>query len=272
MNLREVKPQPRDIPLGLINPPVLPARSQMDEQKLEELVHSIAKHGVIQRLIVVPDADRYEVIAGHRRYLASLRAGLAVVPCDVYPTKDVALEAVKHAENRFREDMSAAEEALYFAELLDRDYGGDIEALAAGLGEKVSYVDGRLQLVLGDKDVFQALMDRKITIGVAHELNKCPAADWRRHYLHHAIRGGATVAMVTGWITDWKRLYDSQQQPQTEPAAAAAPVAAPAYDPQRCYVCGESDPRYVPELLSVHTHCRLAVLDRILRGEAAANS
>ena len=52
------------------------------------------------------------VVAGHRRFLAAQRAGLVVVPADVYPTKAAALEAVKHAENRFREEMSAAEEKV----------------------------------------------------------------------------------------------------------------------------------------------------------------
>lgn len=264
MSLRDVKREPQDIPISLILPPELPARGQMDEQKLDELTANVARNGIIQRLNVVRSDDRYEVVAGHRRFIAATRAGLVTVPCDVYPTKEAALEAVKHAENRFREDMSPAEEAVYFAELLERDYGGDLEALAAGLGEKVSYVDGRLQLILGDQEVFQAIMDRKITIGVAHELNKVPAEDYRRYYLHLAMRDGATIATVSGWVSQWFALY-GERTPTPAPAPSVSnPIVNQPTDIHYCYVCRNSDARFIPEQISVHTHCKLATLDPML--------
>src|SRR5436190_23573460 len=99
----------------------------MDDEKMQELVNSIRKFGIIQRLILARVGDRYEVVAGHRRYLAATRAGLVAVPADVYPSKEAALEGVKHAENRFREDLSPAEEAAYFQELLDGVAGGDVD-------------------------------------------------------------------------------------------------------------------------------------------------
>lgn len=272
MSLRETRPEAREVPLTSILPPELPARSQMDETKLDELTANIARNGVIQRLIVVPVDGRYEVVAGHRRLLAATRAGLVVVPVDVYPSKDAALEAVKYAENRFREDMSAAEEAVYFAELLQRECENDIEKLAALVGEKVTYVDRRLQLFNGDRDVFDALMQRKINIGVALELNKIPAEDYRRYYLGHAIKSGATVTVVSGWVAEWKNMYERSLPPPASSVPAPEVTIVSTYDPHRCYLCGESDPRYIPEQLSVHTHCRLAILDKMLRalhGEAA---
>jgi ParB family chromosome partitioning protein len=264
MSLRDIVREPIDVPLGLIIPPELPARSQMDEHKLDELAGNIARNGVIQRLILVRVGDQFEVVAGHRRFLASTRAGLVVVPCDVYPTKESALEAVKHAENRFREDMSAAEEAIYFHELLERDHAGDIEALAAALGEKVSYVDGRLQLVLGAKDVFDALMARQITIGVANELNKIPAEDYRSYYLKHAIKGGSTVAVVSGWVQEWKSMYADRGDVPAVPAAPASVHVSQPLDLHYCEVCRRSDPAFIPESVPVHTHCKLAVLKPLL--------
>lgn len=270
MNLRDVKPEPRELPLGLIVPPELPARLGMDEVKLEELTASIARIGVRQRLAVVKDGELYEVIAGHRRYIAATRAGLVVVPCDIYPTKDAALEAVKYAENRFREDMSAAEEAAYFDDLLERDCGGDIEKLAAMLGEKRSYIDNRIALFRGDKNVFSALLAREIAIGVAQELNKIPDEEWRRYYLALALREKPTASAVTGWVAQWKRLYGGPQPPAAPQPAQASEGPHPAvFDPFRCYICGRSDQR-VPEQLSVHSSCREAILDELLR--RAANS
>lgn len=271
MSLRDVAREALDVPIGLVNPPVLPARSAMDEQKLDELSGSIARHGIIQRLILVRDGERFEVVAGHRRFLAALRAGLVVVPADVYPTKDAALEAVKHAENRFREEMSPAEEAVFFAELLERDHGGDIEALAAAIGEKVGYVDNRLQLFLGNKAVFQALMDRKINIGVAQELNRITDDSWCRFYLEHAVKGGSTRSVVSGWVAQYQRETAAHVDAPIVDAPQGTPIAAPAYDPMKCFICQKSDPRQLPEQISVHTACRLAILEGLLaayRGEA----
>ncbi len=273
MSLRDIKPEPREIPIGQIIPPELPARSQMDEHKLDELAENIARNGIIQRLIVAPSGDRYEVIAGHRRSIAAQRAGLVVVPCDVYPTKDAALEAVKYAENRFREDMSPAEESIYFNELLERDCGGDIEKLAALVGEKLSYVDARVRLVRGDAEVFQALLERKISIGVAQALNELPAEDYRRYYLELAKRDGATVAVVRAWVTDWKRSYQNSPQAPT-PATSSGPIVpVAAYDPHRCHICRKSDPRFIPQTISVHQHFLYAILEPMLaayHGEGAA--
>lgn len=269
----EARAEPREIPLHLINPPALPARSSMDDLKLEELTRSIARLGVISRLIVCPIGDRYEVIAGHRRLIAATRAGLVAVPCEVYPSRALAHEAIKFAENRFREDMSAAEEALYFGELLERECGGDIEMLAGLVGERVSYVDNRLQLLAGDPEVLRALGDRKIGITVAHELNKCPDQSYRRHFLEHAVKGGATQSAVAGWIQTWK-LSIADHAGLEAPASVRAPAiaAAPVFDPMRCAVCGESN-SHIPETISIHTHCRLAILEPLLksyRGEGHA--
>lgn len=269
IDLRDVKPEARDIPIDLIDPPALAARLGMDEEKLRELTQSVQRIGVRQRLAVVKTGERFEIIAGHRRYCAATAAGLVALPCDVYPTKDAALEAIKYAENRFREDMSAAEEAIYFDELLERDHGGDIEALAAALGEKRSYVDARICLFRGNREVFEALAARKITIGVAQELNRLKEADWVHYYLELAIRDQSPVSTVHGYIEQHKRLYGGPTPPAApQPAVSSEGPKIDSYNPLRCYVCGRVD-HHVPEQISVHSHCRKAILDELLQRNAS---
>lgn len=236
----------------------------MDEDKLDELAVSIRAIGLQQPMIVARLGERYEVIAGHRRRLACARAGLAAAPCIVYPDKTAALESVKYAENRFREDLNPADEAIWFSELLERDCGGDIEKLAGLVGEKLSYINNRLLLFGGDPDVFQALRDGKIKIGVAHEINKCPDPEYRRYYLEHAVRGGATVAVVNGWITEWKNMYAERAPVQAGEPSTAPSVVIPIYDPMACYVCKKSDPRFIPNTIYVHAHCQLAILEPLI--------
>lgn len=255
----------KELPLALIDEPPLPSRTQMDEQKLEELVASIRQLGLLQPMIVARVGERFEVIAGHRRRMACGRAGLVAAPCIVFASRDAALDAAQGHENTKREELSPADEALWFAELLETKCGGDIEQLCGLVGEKLHYVDNRLALLRGDPDVFESLRQNKIKIGVAHELNKCPAADYRRYYLYLAIRDGATVAAVCGWITEWKKLY-ATPLPASDPAAPAPTmlVRVSTFDPMRCAVCGESDQR-IPHMIPVHPACKEAILDKMLR-------
>lgn len=260
-----------ELPLSLIDEPALPSRSSMDDQKMDDLAESIRANGLLQPMVVARTGERYEVIAGHRRWHASTRAGLEKVPCIVYPSKSDALLVVQAHENARREDLNAADEAIWFMELLEQHCGGDIEKLCALVGEKLNYVDNRIALFRGDADVFKALQTGQIKIGVAHELNKCSDAHWRRYYLDCAIRGGATIAVVDGWIREWKQnIADQPQAPQ--PVAAEEPgIAETAHNPFTCVICGKADNAHLIRQLNIHQHCDLAILRPLLasaRGES----
>lgn len=259
-----IKPEPREIPVGLIDEPELPARMSMNEDKFDELCSSIRKLGILQRLLLAQKGDRYEVIAGHRRFRAAQRVGLAAVPADVYPTKAAALEGVKHAENRFREDLTAAEEAIYFSELLAGAAAGDVDRVCEIVGERRSYVEDRLLLLEGSRVVFDALAEGKIRLGVALELNKVTDERVQRAILHDAMQNGSTVAVIRGMVTEWKRSADLGSAPLPPPEAAAAPGAVPQPSWFTCYVCNGTDNPGAMIPVNVHSHCKLAILDPLM--------
>lgn len=264
-------PESRDIPIGLIDEPELPMRNDMPDEGLDELSADIRRKGVLQPLIVAPQADRYRVIAGHRRWHAAKRAGLAAVPCRVYASPPADLEGLKYSENRHREDVNPADEALYFAQVLERDCGDDVDRLCELLGEKRPRVEGRLLLLAGDLEVFQALKENRIKIGVAQQLNRCTDERRRRNLLHSAIVGGATATLVSSWITAWQ--YELQQMGPSEPVQPSAPAPIPHHDPFRCEVCRKSRPEHVHLIRHVpmHDYCIEAILKPLLqsyRGES----
>jgi ParB/RepB/Spo0J family partition protein len=254
----------RELPIGLIDEPVLPARSSMDDTALDELASDIRLKGLLQPLIVAKVDDRYEVIAGHRRRIACGRAGLVVVPCIVYASKESALEGVKYSENRFREELSPAEEAILFSELLERDCGGDVDRLCVQLGEKRGYVENRLALFAGDPQIFEALQARKINIGVAQQLNRCTDEPIRRSFLRNAIQGGATNAVVAGWILDWRKVHDATPPGATPATIDYAPAPIPVSDPFKCEICGKNHHAHLLKYLPVHDYCLLAILQPML--------
>jgi ParB family transcriptional regulator, chromosome partitioning protein len=255
----------KEIPLGLIDEPELPSRTEMDEHKMDELTASVLQLGILQNLIVFRKGERFEVIAGHRRWHAAKRAGLAAVPCRIYPSREAARNiAIQFAENAKREKVNDADEAQWFSELLELHCGGDVDQLCALMGEKRPYVEDRLLLMQGDPLVLQRLREKQIQFGVAKQLNRCTDETYRRYLLHQAIVGGATVAVVSGWLSDWKREADRQAGVAPPPSTAPVPAPMPQSDYFRCYVCRGTENVAHMRPLNVHDYCILSILDKLL--------
>ena len=248
------------VALSRICDPQLASRAEMDDQKLDELTASIAAHGLLENLILVDRGEQFEVVAGHRRTIAARRANLVTVPAWIYPPDSPSLRVIQAHENARREELHAVDEALWFAELLERDCGGDVERLAALVGEKLPHVLNRLELLELDTDTRDALRANKIKIGVARALRKIPDPHYRAYYLDAAIRGGATESMVTGWIADYHNMFSERAAVLPAPPASPSTAIANTFDPMRCEVCGNSDPRYIPKQVSIHDHCWHAVI------------
>lgn len=262
----------KELPIGLIDGPTLASRTSMNDDAMRELVASIRLIGLQQPMIVARAGERFETIAGHRRLIACERAGLAVAPCIIYPSKDAASVAIQYAENRFREELGPADEALLFAELLERDCNGDVDVLCSKIGDKRAYVESRL-LLLRDQLVFDALRAKDpIRIGVALQLLKVTDLRMRHYFLDAAIRGGATVSVVSGWVLDWQNQQRELAGQSAAPAPAAAPGAVPNVDYFRCYVCRKNDNVHTMQPINVHSHCQLAILDELLAAYRGADS
>lgn len=260
MSLAAIRPEFLELPIDAIDEPALPARGSMNEDKLEDLTQSIREIGLQQPIIVARHHDRFEVVAGHRRTMACRRAGLARVPALVYPSPDNALEAIKFAENHFREELSPADEAIWFAELLERDCDGDVDTLAAFLKKRRDYVDGRLRLLLGDPEIFRALQHERITVGVAQAINRCGDQLHRRMLLDLAVKGGATVALAEAWVREWKEIHEpaTRRLQDTSDGAAASP--APLNDYFRCHLCESKEHPASMRPVQIHDFCLTTTL------------
>jgi ParB/RepB/Spo0J family partition protein len=250
----------REIPIACLRAPSLPARTRIDEEKLESLTRRIREHGFQSVIGVFPVDEAFEVVFGHRRLLAATRAGVAALPCFVYATRDAGLEALKYTENAEREQMRPTEEAIYFSELLERDCGGDTTTLAAQLSLTRDYVERRLLLFSGHREVFEALDTEQIGIGVAEQINKCDDPQHARFLLHEAIAFAWSVGFAAQQVHQWKVLRDFQTSAPAAPAAgslAARPVADPYFT---CKVCGLTEHPDRMRPVQIHEYCLEASL------------
>lgn len=249
------KPEYRELPIALIDEPSLPSRTSMDEQLMDQLVASIRELGFISVIVVVRVGERYEVVAGHRRRLAAARAGLVAVPCLIYATKTDAVEAIQHAENKRREDLNPADEAIWFAQLMERHPEDGTDGVAARVGESRSYVEGLLSLLSGDDKVFADLAAGRINKGVAQQLNRCTDPLHRNMLRHNAVHQGATVGVVSSWVREWKRNVEPYITNPIAPAdgGSGGTVIANVYF--RCVCCDGTDDVPHMHTLQVHDYC-----------------
>ena len=170
-------------------------RLNFDEEGLKELSESIKEHGIIQPLVLRKLGDKYEIIAGERRYKAATMAGLTTVPAVIKNIDDnmAAEEAI--VENVQRRNLTAIEEARSYKNLLDKGYLTQ-EGLAKKMGLSQSAISNKLRLLNLDDEVQQALLDEKISERHARTLLSIPDKEAQKEWLHRIINERLTVRQL----------------------------------------------------------------------------
>ena len=167
-------PPPREslltLPVSRIQPGKYQPRTRMDQQALAELAASIRAQGLMQPLLVRPvDRERYELIAGERRWRAAQMAGLDEVPAIVREVPDEAALALSLIENIQREDLNPMEEAAGVQRLVD-EFSMTHEQAADAIGRSRSATTNLLRLLKLARPVQEMLMDGALEMGHARAL------------------------------------------------------------------------------------------------------
>lgn len=192
------QPEIRDISVDEIIEPGQNIRSAITREYLDELSDSIRRVGVLQPLVVVKKNEKYEIVAGVRRFLASRQAGLLSVPCIVQDYDGLMVDLAKVHENLFREDVSPIDEARYYKMLVEK-YQYDIHKIANMVSRSVPYVEGRLEILKFPEDVLVALDSVMVSLSVAREFAKIPDPERRKYFLDLAIQSGITAETARQW-------------------------------------------------------------------------
>lgn len=182
---------------------IIPNRFQprltFDEKALQELSDSIKVHGVIQPLVLRKVGNKYEIIAGERRYKASCMAGLKKVPAIVREMTDNESAEVALIENVQRKNLSSIEEAQSYKNLLDRGYLTQ-EELAQKLGVSQPTIANKLRLLNLCDEVQNALLNEQISERHARSLLALSNPDDQKSMLNRVIKERLTVKMLDNEI------------------------------------------------------------------------
>lgn len=190
-----------EVSLDDIIPNRFQPRLSFDEQGLNELAESIRQHGIIQPLVLRKIGDKYEIIAGERRYKASYIAGLTKVPAVIIDLNDNESAEVAIVENIQRKDLSPIEEAKSYKKLLDRGYLTQ-DQLASRMGKNQSTVSNKLRLLNLDEKVQDALLNNKISERHARSILKVENKEDQRKILSEIIEKRLTVRQTDDLIKE----------------------------------------------------------------------
>jgi ParB family chromosome partitioning protein len=155
---------PSEIDIDLIQPNPQQPRTRFTESALDELSQSISANGVIQPILVRRVGDRYEIVAGERRWRAAQRAGLRKIPAVVREVPDDKLLELALIENIQRQELNPIEEAKAYRQLID-SIGFTQEAIAASVGRDRTLIATSLRLLKLPNDIQNLIEEAKLSAG-----------------------------------------------------------------------------------------------------------
>ena len=191
------------IVVDLVDEPKGIIRMEINQDYISELAASISENGLFQPILLRPDKSRYEIVFGHRRYLAHKQLNLQGIKAIVRNMTDKEAAIARATENLSREDLTPIEEAATYRDLIDV-YGMSIDQVARKIGMTPGTVRRRLDLLKMPPSLQKAVHGKLISMTVAEELWGIDDAASLEYYLSFAIDGGCTKGTAREWCKDWK--------------------------------------------------------------------
>ncbi len=219
---KKIDQKVKDVPIKLIDEPKDVLRLDIDQEAIQDLAQSINEIGLLQPILIAVQDDRYELVFGHRRFLAIQSLGLATIRSIVRNMTHEEIGLARATENINRADLTPIEEANTYSNLINH-YGFTIDQVAKKMAIGPGTVRRRMDLLKMPPSLQTAVHTKSISISVAEELWPIADAADLDYYLSFALDGGCTKEVARSWCKEWKdkkrrsEAVDSQDQPTFSP-------------------------------------------------------
>ena len=257
----------RDLDIDDVMPNRFQPRLKFDENSLNELADSIKEHGVLQPIVVRQIGEKYEIIAGERRYKASVIAGKTTIPAIVVDMTDKISAEMALIENLQRENLTPLEEAISYKKTLDMGYMTQTE-LAKKMGRSQPFVANKLRLLDLTDEVQDALLNNEISERHARSLLRLYDDYEQNKMLEKIINERLTVRQldqeiakvieddksfeVLDFLSDWKDDNMNNEVPVTPNVAPTEVQNVPLTELQSTVVPAQTEtPAVTPAEISV---------------------
>ena len=184
-----------EVPLDALEPNPFQPRLTIDPQRLQELTASIRQSGVVQPILVRRRGERYQIIAGERRWRAAQAAGLASVPVTLRDVPDAQLLELALVENVQRQELTALEEAQAFQRLQD-EFQLTQEEIARRVGRERSTITNALRLLRLPRELRELVSQGRLDAGHARALLALDQQELQLELGREAARKGLSVREV----------------------------------------------------------------------------
>lgn len=206
------------IPVGLVDPSPFQPRRSIAPEKLKELADSIMSTGIIQPILVRKAGERYQLIAGERRWRAASLAKLDVVPAIIRDLSDQEAMEVALTENILREDLSPLEIARAYQALQEK-FGYSHEEIAGRLGLNRTTVTNTLRLLKLPEELQKMIEEKILSAGHARALLACSSPDEQARLAQRIAKEGLSVRQA-------ERISSSSGAKTKDPDSSANPQDA----------------------------------------------
>jgi ParB family chromosome partitioning protein len=213
-----------ELPIDAIHPNAKQPRQVFDEDALAELAHSIREFGVLQPVVVRPDAGGYELVMGERRLRAAVAAGMDAIPAIIRSTADDAMLRDALLENIHRAQLNPLEEAAAYQQLLE-EFGTTHDELAARIGRSRPQVSNTIRLLNLPLAVQRRVAAGVLSAGHARALLSLDDADAQDEFAARIVAEGLSVRATEELVALARRATDPPRVPRTP---AGRRITAPA--------------------------------------------
>ena len=216
-------------------PDELNGRLGLDENRISELTHLIARDGLLTPILVRAVGDRYELIAGNHRLAAMRRLNWDQTAAMLIAGDDYEAARLRLVENTARTDLSPVEEAKQLAVLVEAHPNG-VDGVAADIHRRTEWILDRLEIVQYPESLLQHVHAKRISLAAAKWLARQPDDVIRETNIHFAATGGCTARMARQWLNQ-AVAEDIPAPPASENARFSDGDAFLTRTLARCFVC-----------------------------------
>lgn len=199
-----MKQTTKQILLDKIKEPEHVIREQISDEKVVELAESMREVGQLQAILLRETDDKYEIIAGHRRFLAAKVLAWKTIEAKITQTDEDTTILQRVHENLYRDDISPVDEANIVA-YLHYEQKWELQKIGARLRKSNRWITDRIDIFHMPAELKEALREKKINTAIALELMKVNEPEKRKYFLENAILHGATARQVMGWRIEYAK-------------------------------------------------------------------
>ena len=188
----------KEISLDLIDEPTLAMRSEVHDEDIDDLAQSIKVDGLQNPIVVRPVGDRFEIVSGHRRFLAHRLLGKVKILCQIKSVDENQALVLRIQENTHRLDVNPVDDAVYIGEVMNR-LGCSVKEMAKIVHRSESFIYQRLAILDLPDYMFEFIADDRISVAAALALNEIENEDRLHDLVMIAVQDGVSAATASRW-------------------------------------------------------------------------